>query len=152
MYDYCTGTLAKILASAPERTGPLGTNPGFGPLMHWSPNALYQHDYCGGVQMTWDTRPAYMRRSGQIIACRTAKTITLLTCRMVPCPLAISQLFAQSQSRSKDYMEVRSYNSGVGLPLLEEQQYTLSSGTGREELVVDSAISSERIIGGTSAI
>ena len=71
---------------------------------------------------------------------------------MVPCPLAISQLFAQSQSRSKDYMEVRSYNSGVGLPLLEEQQYTLSSGTGREELVVDSAISSERIIGGTSAI
>ena len=35
-----TGPPAKELDSPPKGTGPLGTNPRFGPLMHRFPNAL----------------------------------------------------------------------------------------------------------------
>ena len=57
------------------------------------------------------------------------------------------QCFAQDDSGSTDYVVIRRYQAVTSLPLLESNPYPFWSGTGTEDIVVDSAISSERVIG-----
>lgn len=66
---------------------------------------------------------------------------------MVPSP----QCFAQSASGSTDYAVIRSYNDEA-YPIREDSIYSprvISSDTGGEDIVVDSAISSAYVIGET---
>ena len=59
------------------------------------------------------------------------------------------QCFAQSPSGLTDYVIIRNYNYEV-YPLYEDSQYSphaLSNDTGDEDIIIDSAISSEQVIG-----
>lgn len=67
----------------------------------------------------------------------------MINCGVIP----FVQCFAQDDSGWTDYVVIRKYRAVTSLPLHESSPYPFWSDTGTEDIVVDSAISSERVIG-----
>ena len=81
-----------------------------------------------------------------VLTCAVRKSLeerNIINRHVVP----FSQCFAQDVSGPVDYMVIRRYEGGIHWPIQDDVPYTISGYTGYEDIVVDSAISSERVIG-----